>query len=128
MPIRDDFPLAEDTNEIGGTSDGFVYTTEFRASSLQKAYDMLLEFLEGEGYDDVPLPVDAEELKHWRLPARRRQLRLWEENGYIHNPIKILFSTSRQRNTLTLKIYNEYADDFLMRFHGVGQYADHLKK
>lgn len=124
MPIRDDFPQAGDTDEIGGTSDGFVYTTEFRAATLQQAYDLLLEFLEAEGYDDIPLPLSATELKHWRLPARRRQLRFWEENGYIHNPIKILFSNTRQRNTLTLKIYDECADDFLMRFHGVGPFAD----
>ncbi len=117
-PIRQAFPEAGSTY-AGGTSDGWEYRTVFAGSRLAYTYDMLKQFLQEEGYGDVPIPANADELKLFKRP-RAAQLALFSERGYIHNPIKILFSTdSRQRAALTLCLYNEQAPQHLLRFHGV---------
>lgn len=118
MALRNDFPV-EGNNYLGGTSDGFVYRSVFAGSSLAHTYDMVRQFLAEEGYADVPLPKDVEELSKFYLPAPSRQLRLFEDNGYVHNPIKILFpNDGRRKKTLLLEIYNEKAPNHLLRFHG----------
>jgi hypothetical protein len=80
---------------------------------------MVRQFLQEEGYGDIPLPATPADLSLFRR-SMRRQLCLFDELGYIHNPVKILFSPdARQRSTLILCIYNERAPDHLLRFHGV---------
>lgn len=117
-PIREDFPPPGDDG-LGGVSDGWEYRTIFQSATLAKAYDLLRQFLKEEGYGDIPLPADITELRRFRRP-RRPQPELFEERGYVHNPVKILFpADTRQRNTLILCLYNERAEGHLLRFHGV---------
>jgi len=118
VPMREAFPPA-DTEYMGGFSDGWEYRSVFGGSRLENTYNMVLQFLKEEGYGDLPLPANAEELKLFRKP-RRKQLELFRPQGYIHNPIKILFSDEKgKRNNLILCIYNEKAEGHLLRFHGV---------
>jgi hypothetical protein len=117
MPLRHEFPPPGDPSYLGGSCDGDVYSIAFRSSTLQKAYDMVLAFLKEEGYADLPYPKDAEELKKFKRKAG--QMQMFDENGYIHNPVKILFHQhSTQRNTLIVKLYNEQSEGHLLRFHG----------
>ena len=105
---------------MGGESDGYEYRTVFAGSNLEATYDMVRQFLKEEGYGDVPVPRDAAELKLFRLPTRNRQILLFEDNGYVHNPVKILFPVDRRkRSTLILCLYNEQDDKHLLKFHRV---------
>ena len=117
MALREDFPPAG-AEYLGGESDGYVYRTVFAGSNLEQSYQMIRQFLQEEGYPDLALPADVEELKKFRLPTRNKQILLFEDNGYVHNPIKILFPVdARQKRTLILEIYNEAAERHLLRFH-----------
>lgn len=108
-------------SELGGESDGLVFRTAFGGASLEKSYEMICAFLQEEGYEDVPLPKDADELNKFRLNTRNQQVLLFEDNGYVHNPIKILFPNDRRKKrVLLLEIYNEKAEGHLLRFHGKG--------
>lgn len=119
MSIKATFPPAG-SNYMDGESDGWEYRVVFSGSNLQVSYDMIRAFLEEEGYGDIPIPKDAEELKLFRLPTRNNQILMFEDNGYVHNPIKILFPINRrQKRQLTLCIYNDQADNHLIRFHKV---------
>lgn len=118
VPMREQFPLLG-SNYLGGTSDGWEYRTVFAGAKLAYTYEMVKQFLQEEGYGDIPLPETAEELKLFKRP-RGKQLQLFRESGYIHNPVKILFPNDpRQRNALILCVYNEQAPNHLLRFHGV---------
>lgn len=118
--LRAAFPET-DADYMGGHSDGQVYTSVFAGSTLETTYAMIRDFLQEEGYADVPLPTDVAELTHFRLPNHNKQLLLFEDNGYCHNPVKILFPLDRRkRTTLILKIYNEHAEGHLLRFHNKG--------
>jgi len=119
MPLRDEFP-PPDSNYLGGSSDGYEYRTTFAGMSLEHTYNMVRQFLKEEGYEDIPVPANEEELKLFRLPTRNKQILLFEDNGYVHNPIKILFPIDRRKKrTLTLCLYNEAYADHLLRFHRV---------
>ncbi len=119
MALRDEFPPAG-SNYLEGESDGWEYRTVFAGSSLQQSYEMICQFLEEEGYEEVPLPRNAEELLRFRIPTRNKQILMFEDNGYVHNPIKILFPKDmRQKRTLTLCIYNEEDAQHLLKFHGI---------
>jgi hypothetical protein len=119
MPLREEFP-EPGSDYMGGTSDGYEYTTIFAGSRLQTSYDMVRQFLKEEGYGEVPMPKDAEELKLFRLPSRNKQLLMFEDNGYLHNPIKILFPyDGRNKNTLILCVYNENDPQHLLKFHRI---------
>jgi hypothetical protein len=119
MALREEFPPAG-TDYLGGESDGYEYRTVFAGSSLAATYEMVRLFLKEEGYQDVPLPRDAAELKLFRLPTRNKQILLFEDNGYVHNPIKILFPVDRRkRSTLILCVYNETDPEHLLKFHRV---------
>ena len=101
VPMRQEFPEAG-SSYLGGCSDGWEYRTVFAGSKLEYTYEMVKHFLREEGYANIPLPETAEELRLFKIP-RRRQLQLFVENGYIHNPVKILFPNDpRQRNALIL--------------------------
>ena len=116
--IREKFPLPEEDYQ-DGESDGVKYTLVFNGSTLKASYDMIRSFLEEEGYEDIPLPKDVSELRLFRHPvSNTRQILLFDDNGYCHNPIKILFPLDRRKKrTLYLIIYNENAADHLLRFH-----------
>jgi hypothetical protein len=117
VPMREQFPEAGE-DYLGGHSDGWEYRTVFAGSKLAYTYEMVKQFLQEEGYSDVPIPESAEDLRLFRRP--RGQVKLFSDRGYIHNPVKILFSGDpKQRNTLTLCIYNERTPGHLLRFHGV---------
>ena len=117
IPIRQQFPAAGEY--LGGISDGWEYRSIFGAGRIENSYSMVLAFLKQEGYGDVPVPANADELKLFRR-QRTKQLQFFPERGYVHNPIKILFhSDPKQRNALVLCIYNENAEQHLLRFHGV---------
>jgi hypothetical protein len=115
--IRSDFPPDGSTYE-GGKSDGWQYQVRFAGANLQATFDMIRTFLEDEGYGDVPIPADAKELLHFKLPTKRDQILLFGDNGYVHNPIKILFEPNETRNrTLIVCIFNEQKERHLLRFH-----------
>lgn len=117
MPLRDEFPPAGESY-LGGESDGYVYRTIFSGSTLENSYEMVRLFLKEEGYANIPLPADVEELQKFRIPSRNKQILLFEDNGYAHNPIKVLFPIDRrQKRTLILEVYNEKAENHLLRFH-----------
>jgi len=119
MALRDNFPPAG-SDYLGGESDGYEYRTVFSGSGLQQSYEMIRQFLQEEGYGDVPLPRSADELLLFRLTTRNRQILLFEDNGYVHNPVKILFPVDRRRSSmLILCLYNEADPDHLLKFHGV---------
>ncbi len=122
MALRDGFP-PEGLEYVGGESDGFEYKTVFSGMNLKYSYDMIKAFLIEEGYEDVPIPKTEEELNLFRLPTRNRQILLFEDNGYAHFPVKILFPVDgRNKRKLILSIYNEEAEDALLRFHRKGKY------
>jgi hypothetical protein len=125
MAMRDDFPESGE-EYMGGLSDGWRYETSFAGSNLQHTFEMIQTFLEEEGYDDIPLPADAKELLLFKIPTRNRQILLFENNGYVHNPIKILFpKSSRLKTQLTLQIFNEFAENHLIKFHNVLERLNH---
>lgn len=116
--IREEFP-PEGSLYQGGISDGWQYQIRFAGSKLQSSLDMIRAFLDEEGYEDVPLPRTTEELLHFRLPTKQQQIALFGDNGYVHNPVKILFDpTERTTKTLILCIFDENAENHLLRFHG----------
>lgn len=117
MALRDDFPAAG-TEYLGEISDGWEYRTVFAGSNLAATYAMVRQFLTDEGYADVPLPTTAADLSLFRLSTRNQQILLFEDNGYVHNPVKILFPLDRRnKRTLILCVYNENAPQHLLRFH-----------
>lgn len=120
MPIRTDFPEPNDLSYMGGTSDGWHFSISFRSTTLQKTYEMVTAFLKEEGYADVPIPKNAEELKLFRKQKQTNQLNIFSEVGYVHNPIKILFpGNSIAKNTLILHLYNDQEPNHLLRFHNL---------
>ncbi|MBC6992675.1 hypothetical protein QWY85_02725 [Neolewinella lacunae] len=111
--IREHFPA------VGPDCDGHCYRITFAAGRLERTYDMILTFLQEQGYANVPVPGNIQELRKFRLPPKlRHQLSLFGEDGYVHNPIKILFpSPAGRRGELCLELYNEAAPDHLLKFH-----------
>ena len=116
--IREDFP-PEGSQYEGGISDGWQYQIKFAGSNLQAALDMIRAFLAEEGYENVPLPLTSGELLHFQLPKKSEQMALFAENGYVHNPVKILFDAAdRKGKKLILCIFNEKIENHLLKFHG----------
>jgi hypothetical protein len=117
IPIREIFPAAEE-DYLGGKSDGNIYSTVFISKKGESTYDMIRAFLNDEGYRDIPLPLDFDELLKFRIPSRNKQILLFEDNGYTHNPVKILFpKTGKSTKMLILELYNEDSLGHLLRFH-----------
>jgi hypothetical protein len=114
--IKDEFP-PEGSRYEGGISDGWQYQVRFRGANLQASLDMIKIFLQEEGFGDVPLPENADILLYFKLPSKKEQIILFKENGYAHNPIKILFD-ARDAKALILCIFNINVNNHLLRFHG----------
>ena len=115
--IKEDFPPVGSQYQ-GGISDGWQYQIRFAGSNLQSSLDMIRAFLEEEGYADVPLPQSAGELLHFKLPTKQEQILLFGDNGYLHNPIKILFDPrDKFSKKLLLCIFNEKIENHLLKFH-----------
>ena len=115
--IRVEFP-PDKSKHLGGICDGLRYRTVFGGTSLEQSYGMLRLFLEEEGYKGLPIPTDAEELKLFKHPPGRKAMKLFEEYGYVHYPIKIFFHPHLSKeHTLILYIYNEKANNSLLHFH-----------
>ncbi|MEO0788751.1 MAG: hypothetical protein AAFY36_08820 [Bacteroidota bacterium] len=119
--LRECFPEAGESFE-GGLSDGYRFILDFRSSNPDRCLSMIKVFLAEHGFGELPLPKDYAELKLFRLPRKeRRQLHLFADDGYVHNPIKILFPPPKSDwRGLRLEIYNEQADRHLVRFHDRG--------
>lgn len=116
--IRDDFPPSGSQYE-GGISDGWQYQVKFLGSNLNATLNMIKSFLQEEGYGDVSIPANADELLLFRLPSKQEQILMFGDNGYVHNPIKILFMPNEIKpKTLTLCLFNEKYEQHLLRFHG----------
>ncbi len=116
--MRDDFPIAG-SDYLGGESDGWEYRTIFSSTTLDLSYEMVRQFLAEEGYADIPLPETVKDLRLFRLPKQNNQLLMFGNNGYVHNPIKILFLPQERRaKSLMLCLYNEKETGHLLRFHG----------
>ncbi|MBV6428312.1 MAG: hypothetical protein KIPDCIKN_02839 [Haliscomenobacter sp.] len=119
MALRADFPPAG-SHYLDGECDGYEYRTVFAGASLEHSFQMIRQFLLEEGYGEVPLPRSAKELELFRLPTRNKQILLFEDNGYVHNPVKILFPVDRRkRSTLILSLFNEADPEHLLKFHRV---------
>lgn len=116
--IRYNFPAAGEKTG-GGTSDGYCFRVIFAAGRLERTYEMVRTFLKEEGYGLLPLPKDADELRLFRQPPKlRHQLSLFGDNGYVHNPVKILFPVpAGQRGALVVELFNEADPNHLTRFH-----------
>ncbi len=120
MPLRDEFPEPGSESVWSADIEGYVYRSVFSGATLEKSYEMIRQFLQEEGYGDVPLPKNATELELFKLVVRNQQVVMFGDNGYVHNPIKILFPLKgRKKTTLVLEIFNEKAPDHLLRFHGI---------
>ena len=118
LPLRTNFPTAE-ADFPAGESDGKICKVVFRGKNGAAVYALVKAYLNDQGYGDVPLPADFTELSKFRIPARNKQILLFEDNGYVHNPVKILFpKTGTSDKILTLELYNENAVGHLLRFHG----------
>lgn len=117
--IRYNFPAAGETVEGGSSADGYYYRVVFAAGRLERSFEMVKSFLKEQGYGELPLPRNAEELRQFRLPPKlRHQLSLFGDNGYVHNPVKILFPVpAGRRGALILELYNEADENHLLRFH-----------
>jgi hypothetical protein len=116
--IREDFPPSGSQYE-GGMSDGWQYQVKFSGSNLNATLSMIQSFLQEEGFSDVPIPATADELLLFRLPSKQEQILMFGDNGYVHNPIKILFTPNEIKpKTLTLCLFNEKYEGHLLRFHG----------
>ena len=117
MAIRDDFPPYGSAVH-GGESDGLVYRTAFRGSTLDATLAMVRTFLDEEGYGDVPLPRDAETMLAFLRPEEGRHPHLFERPDYAHDPVRIVLPPrDRLRRKLLVELYNEAAPDHLLRFH-----------
>ena len=116
--LRYAFPEAGPVAE-GGNSDGYRYRVPFAAGKMAATYELIKSFLSEQGYGDVPIPDTVEELRRFRLPPKlRHQLSLFGEDGYVHNPVKILFPTpSGRRGELVLELFNEREPGHLLKFH-----------
>ena len=116
--IRRNFPVRGEESE-GGVSDGYCFRIAFAAGRQDRSYEMLRAFLDEQGYGGVPVPADVGELRRFRLPPKlRHQLSLFGEDGYVHNPLKILFPPpGGRRGSLLLELYNEKEPGHLLRFH-----------
>ena len=116
--LRHAFPAAG-TELHGGRCDGYCFRITFAGGKLERSYAMVREFLGEHGYGTLPLPADVAELRAFRLPPRlRQQLSLFGEDGYVHNPLKILFPPKgSKRGSLLLELYHEGAPNHLLRFH-----------
>lgn len=119
MSLKNNFPQ-QGEDYLGGESDGWKYKTSFTGTTLKDSYSMLCKFLAQEGYENIPLPKDVNELLFFKNPATQTQLRLFNERGYFHNPIKIFFPNGKKmENSLILCVYNENTEGHLGKFHGV---------
>lgn len=120
MPLRDKFPDPGSESEWSDEIDGYVYKSVFSGATLESSYEMIRQFLQEEGYGDIPLPKDVKELEMFKLIVRNQQVIMFGDNGYVHNPIKILFPLKgRKKSTLILEVFNEKAPNHLLRFHGI---------
>lgn len=117
MAIRHDFP-PYGSSVYGGESDGLVYRTAFRGSTLGATLAMVRVFLDEEGYSDVPLPPDEEAMLAFLRPEEGRHPHLFERPDYAHDPVRVVLpARDRLRKKLIVELYNEAAPDHLLRFH-----------
>lgn len=116
--IREAFP-PDGSQYEGGLSDGWVYQIKFTGKNNVSTYQLLKSFLIEEGFNDVALPNKAEELLLFKFPPPSAQLSIFNEVGYFQYPIKIFFDPKeRITKTFILCIYNERAENSLLRFFG----------
>ena len=67
MSIRENFPKQDDPPYEGGTSDGWEYQIAFRGGNLDASFAMIRSFLQEEGFEDLPVPMNAFELSLFKI-------------------------------------------------------------
>jgi len=109
--LRYFFPKKGEDSEYGRASDGMVVKLSFHKETIEAAYNELKAFLIAEGYEDIPIPKDADELSLFRD----------NESGYVtyeHKPVSISFSAYHE-TALDLVIIDEnYPNYILMEAEG----------
>ena len=117
MALRHNFPPYA-SRALGGESDGLRYRTTFAGSTMADTLEMVRAFLDEEGYGDVPIPAQAEDMLAFLRPAAGRPPSLFEEAEYAHYPVRLILPrTDRRRRQLRVELFNESAPDSLLRFH-----------
>ena len=117
MKLRDHFP-PYGSEALGGHSDGLVYTTAFAGTSLDATLAMVRQFLDEEGYADVPIPRTGAEMLCFLHPEHGRHPHLFERPDYAHDPVRLVLpARDRLRRKLIVELYNESAPEHLLRFH-----------
>lgn len=117
MALRHEFPPYE-SEILGGTSNGLIYRTAFAGSSMEATLAMVRTFLYEEGYSDIPLPSNAEDMLRFLNPEPGRHPHLFEDPDYAHYPVRLILPRrDRLRKKLIVEFYNEAAPDSLLRFH-----------
>ena len=104
--IRFNFPKKGD-----GESDGWVFKTGFGGNTIEDAYNKLIIFLNENGYEDIPIPKNTDELHFFADKDGNGN-----DGGYEHNPIAISFS-AYQTSELWLSLFNENYPNHLLMFH-----------
>ncbi len=96
--IRNNFPKERESYE-GGTSDGWCYHIDFWGENNDQVLNAVRNFLNKEGYEDIPLPLTAERL-WWDY------LRPKTEGKFVWHPI-IIYQSVYKTNAIELHIYKE---------------------
>lgn len=96
--IKDNFPKERESYQ-GGTSDGWCYHIDIWADNDEQLIKAVRDFLNEQGYTDVPLPKTAERL-WWDY--------LKETSGgkFVWHPI-IIYPSAYKEFAIELHIYNE---------------------
>lgn len=102
--IRNNFPQSREEG-----SDGYAFTRIFSGRTTIEAYEKLKIFLSENGYRDIPVPEDLDEL--YLMMGEDRL-----EGKYKHNPIEISFFSYNTKQLL-LTIYDESYPNHLLLFH-----------
>ena len=98
--IKNNFPKNMEEYK-GGKSDGWCFRIDLWAETENKVIEMIKEFLNNEGYSDIPIPK-AERLWWDYLRPDSNGI----EGSFIWYPIQI-YQNSYKKNAVSLFIYNE---------------------
>ena len=117
MSLRKSFP-PYGSQVLGGESDGVVYRTAFAGTNMDATLEMVRQFLDEEGYADVPIPSHAEEMLAFLHPESGRHPSLFERPDYAHSPVRLILpAKDRLKRKIIVELYNEAAPEHLLRFH-----------
>ena len=95
--IKNDFPKERESYK-DGTSDGWCYHIDFWADTDEEVLKSVRDFLNEEGYADVPLPTVERLWLDYLKPVNGAR--------YVWHPI-IIYASEYKTTALELHIYNE---------------------